>query len=77
MVEEDISLEEVYEVLLDADLVENYPKHKRGAFCLACQRSRKGRYVHVVCTTTQEKVAIITVYEPRWPKWITAFERGQ
>jgi hypothetical protein len=76
MVEEDITLREVCDVLLDATLVENYPDHKRGACCLVCARTFKERYVHVVCTTSLEAVIIITVYEPKPPKWPTPYERG-
>jgi len=77
MAEEDISLEEVYEVLLDGHIVENYPEHKRGACCLVCGHTGDGRYIHVVCTTSLEIAIIITVYEPREPKWPTPFARGQ
>jgi hypothetical protein len=77
MVEEDISLQEVYDVLGDARLLENYPDHKRGACCLVCGRTSRGRYVHVVCTTAREVAIIVTVYEPKPPKWPTPFERGE
>ena len=76
MVEEDISLEEVCDVLLDAAVLENYPDHKRGSCCLVCGKTSRGRPVHVVCTTSLETAIIITVYEPRPPKWPTPFERG-
>jgi hypothetical protein len=76
MLEEDISLQEVYDVLLDAILIENYPEHRRGSCCLVCGKTSCGRYVHVVCTTTLETAIIITVYEPQPPKWPTPFERG-
>jgi hypothetical protein len=77
MVEEDISLEEVREVLLDAAVVEDYPEHRRGACSLVCGRTSHGRDVHVLCTTSLDVAVIITVYEPRLPKWETAFERGK
>jgi len=77
MVEEDISYEEVCEVLLEARVVENYPEHKRGPCCLICRRTSKERYVHVVCTTSLEVAVIITVYEPTDPKWVSPFERGK
>ncbi|MEW6363297.1 MAG: DUF4258 domain-containing protein [Acidobacteriota bacterium] len=77
MVEEDISLEDVRDVLLDPVLIENYPEHKRGPCCLVGQRTARGRYVHVVCTTSLDIAIIITVYEPRPPKWATPFERGR
>ncbi len=76
MVEEKISLQEICDVLHDAAVIENYPEHKRGPCCLLCGRTSRGRYVHVVCTTSLETAIIITVYEPKPPKWSTPFERG-
>lgn len=76
MIEEDISLEEVCDVLLGATVVENYPDRKRGPCCLVCGKTSRERYVHVVCTTSLERAIIITVYEPRPPKWATPLERG-
>jgi hypothetical protein len=75
MVDEDISYDEVKEALLGAHLVENYPDHKRGACCLTCGYTNRNRYIHVVCTTSQEVAVVITAYEPKPPKWTTAFER--
>ena len=77
MVEEYISLDEIREVLLDATFVENYPEHRRGPCCLICKQTSRAKYVHVVCTTTLERAIIITVYEPRPPKWVTPFQRGR
>ena len=76
MVEEDIPYEAVREVLLDCRIIENYPDHQRGPCCLACGRTSSGRFLHVVCTTALERIVIITVYEPKPPKWTTPFERG-
>ncbi|RJP19215.1 MAG: DUF4258 domain-containing protein [Candidatus Omnitrophota bacterium] len=77
MIDEDISIDEVREVLLDATVVENYPEHERGSCCLVCGWISRKRYIHVVCTTSLDLVIIITVYEPMLPKWITPFERGK
>ncbi len=76
MVEERITIQDVYDVLHDAVVVENYPSHKRGPCCLVCGKTALGRYVHVVCTTSLEIAIIITVYEPKPPKWATPFKRG-
>lgn len=76
MVEENILLSEVEEVLRGATVVENYPEHKRGPCCLICKQTATGRYVHVVCTTSLDLAIIITVYEPKPPKWVTPFKRG-
>ena len=76
MVNENISYDEVREVLLDARVVESYPDHKRGACCLACRSTSRNRFIHVVCTTSLEIAVVITTYEPKPPKWATPFERG-
>jgi len=77
MVEENISLDEVKQVLFNATLIENYTEHKRGSCCLVCGKTLQRKYVHVVITTSLEVAIIITVYEPKPPKWVTPFERGK
>ena len=76
MVEEDISLDCVIEALSTAEVLENYPEHRRGACCLALGYTRGNRPLHVVCATGQPVLIIITVYEPKPPKWITPTQRG-
>jgi hypothetical protein len=77
MVEEGISLEDLITVLRRASLLENYPDHKRGACCLVLGQTGTGRFLHVVCTTSLDVAIIITVYEPRPPKWVTPLQRGK
>jgi hypothetical protein len=77
MVEEDISYDQVREVLSLPQILENYAEHKRGSCCLICGRTSSGRFIHIVCTTSLEVAIIITVYEPKPPKWVTPFERGE
>ena len=76
MVEEEVRLDDVVSVLQKATLVENYPEHKRGPCCLVCGQSQNGRHLHVVCTTSVALAIVITVYEPKPPKWATPFTRG-
>jgi len=76
MVEEGISYDALREALLQPQLIENYPDHQRGSCSLVCGRERSGRFLHVVCTTTLEVIVVITVYEPRPPKWVDPFHRG-
>ena len=52
MVEEDFELDDVFSALKSAQLLENYPEHKRGSCCLILGRSRTGRSAHIVCTTS-------------------------
>ncbi len=69
MVEEDVNMDELLEAAAAASIVENYPDHRRGPCCLLHGVTRNGRHLHIVCTTSLETLIIITVYEPRPPKW--------
>lgn len=75
MVEEDITLDEVLEAIVTAQILENYPEHRRGACCLLNGYTQDGRPLHIVCTTARPVLIIITVYEPKPPKWITPTQR--
>ena len=75
MAEEDFVLEDVFEAIENGRILENYPDHKRGACCLLGGRNRDERDLHVVCTTENPILIIITVYEPLPPKWVTPTER--
>ena len=75
MVEENITLDEVLEAIATGQILENYPKHRRGACCLLNGFTRQGRPLHIICATTRPVLIIITVYEPRPPKWITPTRR--
>lgn len=77
MAEEDIILDEVLEAIASGDILENYPEHRRGACCLLNGLTKKGRPLHIVCTTTMPVLIIITVYEPKPPKWVTPAQRRQ
>jgi len=75
MVEEDITLNEVLEAIATGQILENYPEHRRGACCLLSGLTQAGRPLHIICTTAQPLLIIITVYEPKPPKWITPTQR--
>lgn len=77
MVEEDIALAEVLEAMATGRILEDYPQHRRGPCCLIWGETVQGRPLHVVCTTDLPSVVIITAYEPRPPKWVTPFQRGE
>lgn len=77
MVEESITLDGVLQAITTAHILENHPKHRRGACCLLNGLTMNVRSLHIVCTTAQEILIIITVYEPKPPKWITPTQRGQ
>jgi hypothetical protein len=75
MVAEDITLDQLKEAIGTSELLENYPQHQRGACCLLAGRTSDGRPLHVVCTTAQPALIVITVYEPKPPKWMTPRQR--
>jgi hypothetical protein len=75
MIEEGIILDQVLEAIATGQILENYPEHRRGACCLLDGLTRSGRPLHIVCTTARSILVIITVYEPRPPKWITPTQR--
>ena len=52
------------------------PAAPPGSCCLLGGRTREGRPLHIVCTTSHPLAIIITVYEPKPPKWATPNERG-
>ncbi len=75
MVAEKISVADLLQVLANVQLLEDYPEYERGPCCLVCGKTKTGRPIHVVCTTTQPELVIITIYEPTLPKWITPYQR--
>ncbi|RLA95709.1 MAG: hypothetical protein DRG83_18245 [Deltaproteobacteria bacterium] len=77
MVEENITLDEVLEAIVTGQILENYPEHRTGACCLFGAVTREGRSLQIVCTTVRPVLIIITVYEPKSPKWITPTHRRQ
>lgn len=75
MAEEEILLDAVLEAMNSGEVLEDYPLHRRGACCLLLGITGEGRPLHIVCTTGQPLLIIITVYEPKPPKWATPKER--
>ncbi len=75
MKDESINEEAVLEALASGQILEDYPTHKRGACGLVGGIAKDGRPIHIVCTTSQSPLIIITVYEPKLPWWITPTQR--
>ena len=75
MAEEAFTYDDVVHVLTAGEIIENYPEHRRGACCLLSGMTPLGRPVHVVCTTTKAVLILITIYEPKLPKWVTPTHR--
>lgn len=77
MAAEDVLLDDVLQAIASGEILEDYPEHRRGACCLVGGYTAERRPLHVVCTTAQPLLIIITVYEPKPPKWSTPTERGR
>lgn len=75
MAEEDILLDQALEAIRSGKILENYPDHRRGPCCLVFGYTVSRRPLHVVCTTVQPVLVLITVYEPVPPKWLTPTQR--
>jgi hypothetical protein len=69
-----IAAAEVERVVVDGELIEDYPDDPRGHSCLLLGTSR-GRPVHVVCSPKGDYLAIITAYVPDSAHWSADFRR--
>ena len=72
---EHITRPEVEAAMLDAQMLEDYPDWWLGPSCLIYGRTDSGRDLHIVVSYSGLPVTIITVYEPKPPKWLTPTER--
>jgi hypothetical protein len=71
-----ISVQEVRELIADAQVIEDYPDDKYGPSCLLGGRTRAGRHLHVQCSyPSRDRVKIITLYEPDPTLWVNFTSR--
>lgn len=68
-IERSITEEEVVEILLNGEIIEEYPEDKYGPSCLILGRAQSGRPLHVQCSLPPT-IWIITLYEPDPQEWI-------
>lgn len=73
---DELTLAQVEVALLNGEALEQYPDTGRGESCLIVG-SADEIFIHVVCGWRGEKIAIITVYLPRPPKFIDPWTRGE
>lgn len=64
-----IATSEVSDVLLQGEIIEDYPEDVRGHSCLLAGETREGRMIHVVCSPKDDYLAIITAYVPDLRRW--------
>jgi Domain of unknown function (DUF4258) len=77
MDEEDYSPDDLSTGIANGRVLEDYPDHERGACCLIAGETLNLRPMHIVCSTTTRPIIVITVYEPKPPKWTTPTQRGR
>jgi hypothetical protein len=74
---EHITRPEIEAVLLEAQILEDYPDWWLGPSCLIYGQTTAERDIHIVVSYSGLPVTIITVYEPRSPKWTTPTQRRE
>lgn len=75
MDEEGITSDDVLQAIRAGHILENYPDDQRGPSCLLNGVCGTGRLLHIVCATQSPVLIIITVYEPKRPKWTSPTKR--
>lgn len=73
---EDLTFWQIEEALLNAEMLEQYPGTGRGESCLVLGFSGETP-IHAVCGWRGEKIALVTVYVPKPPKFIDPWTRGE
>jgi hypothetical protein len=71
-----LTFAQVEEALLNGEILEQYPNTGRGESCLIVGFAGEIP-IHAVCGWRGEKIALITVYIPRPPKFVDARTRGE
>ena len=72
---EHITRPEIEAVMLNAQLLEDYPDWWLGPSCLVYGQTDAGRDLHIVVSYAGLPVTIITVYEPQPSRWVTPTRR--
>ncbi len=66
---------EIKHVVTTGEVIEDYPEDTRGHSCLVLGFGEENRAIHVVCSTKDEYLAIITAYLPNLTQWTPDFRR--
>ena len=66
---------EVQKIVLEGELIEEYPENVRGPSCLLLGFGEGRRPIHVVCAPKEGYLAVITAYLPDPDQWEPDFKR--
>lgn len=69
MIKRSIRRGEIEAVLMNGDIIEEYPQDKYSPSCLVCGMTGAGRVLHVLISLPP-LVVVITAYEPDAEEWI-------
>ena len=72
---DDLSIVEVEESLINGKILEEYEDTGRGESCLVVGFTNSGKPIHTVCGVREDILVIITVYIPTSPKFKNLYER--
>ena len=70
-----ISYFEIKEVILNGEIIEDYPEDYPYPSCLVFGYTVKGRVLHVVVGLGDTKLWLVTAYEPDPAQWSSDFKR--
>jgi len=73
---DDLTFAQIEYALLQGDVLEQYPDTGRGESCLIVGLTNDVP-IHIVCGWRGERLAIITVYVPKPPKFVDPWTRGE
>ena len=74
---DNISISEVEEALLECRIIDYYEDTGRGESCLVAGFTETGKPIRLVCGTRGDRLVIVTVYIPRPEKFKTPYERDK
>ena len=66
--------EEIKEVIRNVEIIEEYPTDYPYPSCLVLGRTMNRRILHVVIGAIEDKIWLVTVYEPDAEKWDRQFK---
>ena len=71
-----ISVQEVREAFVVAEIIEDYSEDKYGPSCLVFGKTKAGRPLHIQCSYPMRSIIkIVTLYEPDSARWIDSRTR--
>ena len=73
---DNLSILEVEESLLNGRILEQYPDTGRSESCLVVGFTEDGKPAHVVCGKRKDTLTIVTVYISAPPKFKNPYEKG-